>query len=467
MSTVSILIVDDDDDVRAALFDELSRDYRVEAATCGREAFAALAARTFDAVISDLKMPDHDGIEVLDFARAQDPEVIRILLTGYVDERAHAALLRPDAPFKVGKPWYDEIEVTLRRALEQRRRTQELSSSLESACSLGEIEAQLTPVATLVELGEVLTLQIARLSGVEVAWATIDGSALVGAPVEPPPGAWKLDRAVDAGGRLLIGCVGTGASAGEIIERLIHLGRHQAAQLKPGPTGPEVRRSRMQDLMHHATVGAMASSLLHDLASTLQVIDGAVGEIVERVAAIDPELQAAADDVARSTREVLDGFIATRRLLAEGAVTQHRVAASEIVERVLRHVGARVRSRCELVVTMARGFELETSPALLVRALSTILGVASDLAQAGSRVELAVRADHRDVEFVISHPGPGLAPELVPSLFEPLAWNRPTELPIGLAIAAHAARAFGATVRYRRDDDGAGRFLVALPCRPV
>ena len=50
---------------------------------------------------------------------------------------------------------------------------------------------------------------------------------------------------------------------------------------------------------------------------------------------------------------------------------------------------------------------------------------------------------------------------------EPLAWNRPAELPIGLAIAAHAARAFGATVRYRRDDDGAGRFLVALPSRPV
>ena len=119
-SPVSILIVDDDDDVRAALYDELSRDYKVESATCGEEAFAALAAHTYDVVISDLKMPDHDGIEVLDFARLQDPGVIRILLTGYADERAHAALLRPDAPFKVGKPWYDEIEVVLRRALEQR-----------------------------------------------------------------------------------------------------------------------------------------------------------------------------------------------------------------------------------------------------------------------------------------------------------------------------------------------------------
>ena len=61
MSNVSILVVDDDDEVRASLVDELSRDYQVESAACGEEAFAALSARRYDVVISDLKMPDHDG----------------------------------------------------------------------------------------------------------------------------------------------------------------------------------------------------------------------------------------------------------------------------------------------------------------------------------------------------------------------------------------------------------------------
>ena len=40
MNTVSILVVDDDDEVRASLIDELSRDYLVEAAAGGEEAFA-------------------------------------------------------------------------------------------------------------------------------------------------------------------------------------------------------------------------------------------------------------------------------------------------------------------------------------------------------------------------------------------------------------------------------------------
>src|SRR5687768_12081005 len=108
--SVQVLVVDDDDDVRNALCEELARDYAVSVASNGQEAFRILSSRRFDVVISDLRMPDHDGIEVLDYAREQDAGVIRVLLTGYVDERAHLALLRADAPFKVGKPWHDEIE---------------------------------------------------------------------------------------------------------------------------------------------------------------------------------------------------------------------------------------------------------------------------------------------------------------------------------------------------------------------
>ena len=293
-SPVSILIVDDDDDVRAALYDELSRDYKVESATCGEEAFAALAAHTYDVVISDLKMPDHDGIEVLDFARLQDPGVIRILLTGYADERAHAALLRPDAPFKVGKPWYDEIEVVLRRALEQRQRTNDLTSTLESAIGLGDVDTQLTAVGSLEELGEVVTLRIAQLANVETAWLRCAGAVRVGQPQLAAPGGWQIEQAIDRDGRVRIGAVGAGGLARDMAEHLIQSAQRRAGAIVVSAHAPGLTRSRIDELMRHATIGTLTGSLLHDMASLLQSVDGAVAAVVD---AIPPD---AAPDLAEA-----------------------------------------------------------------------------------------------------------------------------------------------------------------------
>ena len=78
MKPARILIVDDDDHVREALVDELSPTYSVEAVGSGGEAFDALAVHQYDVIISDLKMPDHDGIEVLEFARRHQRDPVRV-----------------------------------------------------------------------------------------------------------------------------------------------------------------------------------------------------------------------------------------------------------------------------------------------------------------------------------------------------------------------------------------------------
>jgi CheY-like chemotaxis protein len=63
---ISILLVDDDDVIRSSLEEILSRfGCRVVAARSGKEAIAAVSGRSFDAIITDVLMPDMDGIEVL------------------------------------------------------------------------------------------------------------------------------------------------------------------------------------------------------------------------------------------------------------------------------------------------------------------------------------------------------------------------------------------------------------------
>ncbi|MBL8622580.1 MAG: response regulator [Myxococcales bacterium] len=464
---VSILIVDDDDDVRAALYDELSRDYRVESATCGEEAFAALASRTYDVVISDLKMPDHDGIEVLDFARVQDPGVIRILLTGYADERAHAALLRPDAPFKVGKPWYDEIEVVLRRALEQRQRTNDLTSTLESAIGLGDLDIQLTAVASLEELGEVVTLRVAQLANVETAWLIQDGAVRVGQPQTAAPGGWQLERAIDRDGRIRIGAVGAGTLARDMVEHLVQSAQRRAGAIVVSAHAPGVTRSRVDELMRHATIGTITGSLLHDVASMLQSVDGAVAALVDALPAdAAPDVIEAAHDVTAVAREAFELFVATRKFLSDGVVKPRRVPVAQLVQRVVRHCGGAVRERAQLRVVVDADVELDLADTLFVRSVADLVTAASTLAPAGAHLELRVDADAARVRFTVLDDGPGVPAPLAAALFEPLSWNRPTELPIRLAIAAYTLRGIGVDVAYRRGEPTGSCFVVEVPRTP-
>lgn len=78
-----VLLVDDEDALRR-LFARLLRSwgYEVTEAANGTQGLAALEASTFDAICSDISMPDLDGIELLRAVRKRDLDVPVVLLTG-------------------------------------------------------------------------------------------------------------------------------------------------------------------------------------------------------------------------------------------------------------------------------------------------------------------------------------------------------------------------------------------------
>ena len=93
-----MLIVDDDPVLLRALermLDGLGASVR--AASAVREALAAIEADHFDVVISDYRMPDGSGIEVLIRARHRHPNARRILMTGALDDHAAAGAINEAA----------------------------------------------------------------------------------------------------------------------------------------------------------------------------------------------------------------------------------------------------------------------------------------------------------------------------------------------------------------------------------
>jgi signal transduction histidine kinase len=117
----TILIVDDEPDVVASVKDLLRLDYRVLGATRASEGLAVLEREPVQVVMTDQRMPEMTGVELLEQARAKRPEAMRLLFTGYADVRAVVdAINRGNVYRYINKPWDpDELMAIIREACDR------------------------------------------------------------------------------------------------------------------------------------------------------------------------------------------------------------------------------------------------------------------------------------------------------------------------------------------------------------
>jgi len=105
-SASKVLVVDDEDALRRALCKFLSRaGHRAIEARNGREATDMLARERFDAVVSDIAMPEMDGIQLLRAVRERDADVPVILITGAPDVSTAIAAVELGVYRYVTKPF--------------------------------------------------------------------------------------------------------------------------------------------------------------------------------------------------------------------------------------------------------------------------------------------------------------------------------------------------------------------------
>ncbi|MDF1694000.1 MAG: response regulator [Zhongshania sp.] len=101
-----ILFVDDEPRILVALKALFRRDYDVLTADSGKAALAILRDGDVDVVVSDQRMPEMTGVEVLRLAKSLRPRAIRVLLTGYSDLSAILAAINDGEIFRfINKPW--------------------------------------------------------------------------------------------------------------------------------------------------------------------------------------------------------------------------------------------------------------------------------------------------------------------------------------------------------------------------
>lgn len=123
----SVLVVDDEVSVREGCRRILSRKgYQVETAAGGEEGLAKAKEHCFDLILIDIKMPDMDGVELLQAVRNLSPDTVYIIITGYATLELAVRTTKLGAYDFVTKPFTpDELLALVERALEVRRLTLE------------------------------------------------------------------------------------------------------------------------------------------------------------------------------------------------------------------------------------------------------------------------------------------------------------------------------------------------------
>ena len=101
----SILIVDDEIHVRDGLSEILQQEgFYVETAKDGNEAISISMNKKFDLMISDIKMPEMDGLQLLDEVQKVNPQIRVIMVTAFGDVQTYLKSMNLGAHEYINKP---------------------------------------------------------------------------------------------------------------------------------------------------------------------------------------------------------------------------------------------------------------------------------------------------------------------------------------------------------------------------
>ncbi len=151
-----IMIVDDDESLREFLeifFAE--HGYKVCSAKTGKEALEMLSREEVSLVLSDVRMPEMDGVTLLREIKARSPEIPVILITAFASLETAVDAMKEGAWDYLAKPFrLDEIREVVDRALESRVKAQALSS--DAKCKIYRLDQMVAKSPAMLKIFQLI-----------------------------------------------------------------------------------------------------------------------------------------------------------------------------------------------------------------------------------------------------------------------------------------------------------------------
>ncbi len=159
MRRIKILVIDDDESLRRVLEYNLAQEgYAVLTASSGEQGIELLKKEGADLVVTDVRMPGMDGLQVMQAARKLDPNVQVIILTAFGTIEMAVEAMKAGAFHYISKPFNrDELRLTIRKALQLKdleRENVALRQELQSRIGLDHIIAESPQMRRVLEMLE-------------------------------------------------------------------------------------------------------------------------------------------------------------------------------------------------------------------------------------------------------------------------------------------------------------------------
>jgi response regulator RpfG family c-di-GMP phosphodiesterase len=158
-----LLIVDDEPHVCDSVHDLLRREFRVLKANSAEEGYRIMQDEEVHIVMSDQRMPQITGVEMLTKVKSRYPQAIRMLFTGYADLESIIAAINQGHIFQfMKKPWQpEELQAAVRLAAAEFDRLEAAAHERDHLMAeVGELKQRVTVLET-----EVKRLQVVAQSG--------------------------------------------------------------------------------------------------------------------------------------------------------------------------------------------------------------------------------------------------------------------------------------------------------------
>jgi response regulator RpfG family c-di-GMP phosphodiesterase len=146
-----VLIVDDEPHVCDSVHDLLRREFRVLKANSAEEGCRILQEEEIHIVMSDQRMPQISGVELLTKVNARHPQAIRMLFTGYAELESIIAAINQGHVYQfLRKPWQpEELLAAVRRAAREFDRLETIAIEREElVMAVGELKQRVSALET-------------------------------------------------------------------------------------------------------------------------------------------------------------------------------------------------------------------------------------------------------------------------------------------------------------------------------
>lgn len=496
-----ILLVDDNDDSRYAVAETIRKltNHTVDQALDGVSALAKVAEHTYDLVLLDVQMPGMDGFETCRRLRA-DPRSRRLpvlFLTAtqvQVESRLKGLELGADdfiiqpvgnqeliARIKVAlrvKALSDEVQHT---NVELETKVRERTKTVEHLAD--ELRAERDNLRETFDVFDEALLLFDAPGRVLVANAA--GRRLHQTPLAQELNALAsdavakaviCDRPLSTGGRFFVG-------------RAYPVSGHRVLLYVRDVTAErdvEIQRLQAEKL---ASIGMLAAGVAHEINNPAAFVQGNIESLAAHIRQIEDRLKTGVERGARTELETMlfevtsilqeskEGMARIRRIVRDLSAFSHVedddkqmvTDVNRAVESTLSLLRNELRHRATVDRDLRAGRRVRTSPARLGQVfLNLIMNAAQALDEAElKRNRILVRTYDRggDVVFEVSDNGPGIAPELLPRIFDSFFTTKPRGVGtgLGLPISQGIVRSLGGDITVDAEPGKGATFRVRLP----